>query len=198
MADLIVTLDEATHVYTDQAGRQVPNVTTILQEEGYTGSYYPPGAAERGREVHRLIAATNNGLEPEVPEALRGYVDSYLGWRDDAGFVPSLVEAVVVHQLYRFCGTMDVEGLLGVDPAAIVDLKSGRMEAWHALQTAGYGLARTNRVSRDLGRSRHSLYLDKGGARAKLVTWDDPQDVDVFLAALTANRWKWWKGVYHG
>jgi len=111
-------------------------------------------AARRGTEVHRLGQALIDGElhDDDVPEELRGHVDSYVKFLDAMQPVVVAVELVVAHRALGYCGTLDViadlpaltcEGTQ-IPPARwLLDVKTSRsgIFAETALQLAGYRFA---------------------------------------------------------
>jgi hypothetical protein len=109
-------------------------------------------AAGRGTQIHKLGAKLAHGEEIDVPDALRGHVEAYVGWLDR--FEPRVLatELVVANREHRYCGTLDLLADLGALIAAdeeippgrwLLDLKSSRSGIWPetALQVNGYAEA---------------------------------------------------------
>jgi hypothetical protein len=96
-------------------------------------------AARRGTEVHRLGEALVQGEEIEVPEALAGHVESYVHFLDEWEPEPVLVETVVGHRRWRYCGTTDLIADMRGE-RWLLDLKTARSGIYPevALQLAAY------------------------------------------------------------
>jgi hypothetical protein len=73
-------------------------------------------AANRGTLVHKLAERLAHGEEVDVPDELRGHVESAVRFLDDWDMQPIVTEAVVVNYSHRWAGTLD----------AIADLADGR------------------------------------------------------------------------
>lgn len=65
-------------------------------------------AAKRGTEVHALAEKLMHGREINVPDELRGHVESYVRFLDDWNPVPVLTEATVVNYSIGYAGTLDM------------------------------------------------------------------------------------------
>jgi hypothetical protein len=106
--------DAGPHVYRLD-GRVVPGVTQILAPL-VDYSMVPADVLEvarlRGQWVHAAINAHCRGtldvdaLAPDV----RAYVDQYLRFLDESGFVPTASEVRVASPKYGYAGTLDLLG----------------------------------------------------------------------------------------
>lgn len=146
--------------------RQVPNITSMLQQVGKVDpKYYTDEHRERGRAVHALTADVDlRAVDPRtLVSPYRGYVLAHVAAMDR--LKPKVLEVEVpdVHPQYKFGGRPDrVAKVFGV--LSVLDEKSGREEKWHAIQVAlqailkgwRYGLAPESI-------QRFTLYLDNGG-----------------------------------
>lgn len=97
-------------------------------------------AGGRGTAVHKLAEQLVHGDEVDVPEALRGHVESYVKFLDDFNVQPMLVEATVVSYRYRYAGTLDLLADLNGHGRLLLDVKTARSGVFpdNALQLAGY------------------------------------------------------------
>lgn len=101
-------------------------------------------AAVRGKTVHRYAQDLAAGLEVEVPDALIGYVDSYLAFAEAYRLVELEVEATVVSRRWHYMGTVDLLATVDDAPAVwLLDWKTGASGIWPevALQLAAYAHA---------------------------------------------------------
>lgn len=189
-----VTFDAETHRYTVH-GVVVPSVTQVLSLAGLTPSFggVPEEtlalAAWKGTCIHEATALDEAGrldwdaLDP----LLRAYV---LAWRTVDRWVPAETERLLWHPDAGFAGTQD-RG----KPSGVRDLKTGASLHWTTgLQLAGYALLRT---AMDIGlakafvREAVHLHPDKAGRIVATVKrYDDPADIDDFLAALRVAQRK--------
>ena len=176
---------DADHVYRDEAGVQIPNVTSILKDAGLIDtSFFDAYSRDRGTLVHRACALYDrddldmSSLDPAIEPYLYGWIK----FRKDSGFIPEAVEEIVYNPEYRYVGTLDVRGLLG-GYKAIIDRKTGSAQPWAELQTAAYEncLAEKHR--------RFVIELDSEG-KYKLIEHKDRSDIKLFLAALAITNWK--------
>lgn len=176
-------------------------------------------AARRGTEVHGIAEQLVQGHEVDVPEELRGHVESYVRFLDEVEPQPILVEAVVGSRQWRYAGTLDlvarIDGsrqpkwpaMFRRDAVWILDVKTTRSGIFPdvALQIAMYRHAETY-VDRDGGEKPMSeLGIEFGGAihvRADgydLIPLDTSERVfkdalHAIWVARMAKRWDEWRG----
>lgn len=175
-------------------GKRVVSVTEALSIVGMVRFDGIPlrrleEAARRGKMAHAITAAMDRG-EPvgELPEAVRPYVSAYEKFRADSGFIPELIEHVVINATHRYCGTLDRVGILN-GRRALIDLKcSSVLYRWVGRQLAGYELALQEEPTSELGSlARFSLRLLKDG-RYRLDPHVNRQDRGDFLAAVRVSN----------
>lgn len=103
-------------------------------------------AAKRGTEVHRIAAELAEGEEVEVPEELKGHVDSYLKFLEEWQPENALVEFTIINRAHGFMGTGD---LLCEFPepwgVTLLDVKTSKsgIYAENGLQVLAYGHGET-------------------------------------------------------
>jgi hypothetical protein len=100
-------------------------------------------AARRGTEVHDLAQKLLVGQEVEVPDELKGHVDSYLAFDREWGVHEVLVETPVASRSPLYAGTLDMIADLADKRRWLVDLKTTRsgVFAENAFQLAAYRYA---------------------------------------------------------
>lgn len=104
-------------------------------------------AANKGTKVHKLAELLIAGEEVDVPEELKGHVDSYLDFLEVMNPDPLAVEGVAISRKHRYMGTFDlaadVEQLS--DLPSLLDIKTSRSGIFPetALQIAAYRHAET-------------------------------------------------------
>jgi hypothetical protein len=140
MSDIV--LDEDAHVYT-AGGVVVPGVTQVLRPL-VDLSHVPPDllrfACERGKAVHKAIELYHAGtldfasLDPEVIPRVMAYLD----FLRDSKFTPDLSEYIVHHALHGYAGKLDLYGHFPDGGTALIDVKTGSVEAQAGYQTAAY------------------------------------------------------------
>lgn len=86
-------------------------------------------AAVRGTDVHALAERLVHGQEVDVPEHLRGYVDSCVAFLDEWQPAPEIVERPVAHRAHWWAGKPDLFG----------SLPDGRVMLWD-YKTTGSGI----------------------------------------------------------
>ena len=181
-------------------GVRVPSVTEALGLVGlYDFSHVPPDRLEyaraRGQDVHEWLALEDQGFieDEEPPQEILGYVQAYLRFKNESGFVPHRIEQVVVNETYRYAGTLDRAGELN-EKRALLDLKAvAEVKPATSLQTKAYALCL------DEPHDRHALQLKPDG-NYRLHSYPLPGrtetvDRDDWYAAL---RMAYWKLTYMG
>jgi hypothetical protein len=179
--------DEDSHTYAVN-GVPVPSVTQVLQDVGIIDySAIPDGARawalERGRFVHQVCQFSDDGDLGEVDPTLQGYLDAWLLFRSQTGFVPDLIEYRGHNPTYGFAGTLDRRGCFPGQSATLLDIKTSVAPAWTAYQTAAYASFFT-----DGGKYRRAaVELHKDGTYRlhEYRCADYHRHLNIFLAALT-------------
>ena len=175
-------------------GRRVPSVTEVLNISGLVDLAFLDQdmlakAAERGTTVHRLCELYDREVLDwaTVPSEFTGYLDGWLQFREDSGFEPALIEEPVFNARLRYAGTLDRTGYPRKHGTfrGIYDIKTGRaLQPTTAYQLAGYKLALPlDGLDEDNEYRRFAVRLD-GAGHYELKEYTDPEDEQVFLAAL--------------
>jgi hypothetical protein len=131
--------DEATHVYTDLQGRQIPSVTQLLKRAGFIDTTWLTDAGrERGTAVHELTAQYDYGALTDLDGLVSPYRGYVLGWAQAMKLLAhewTVIEEGIAHPTMKFAGKPDRGGRVFARPACN-ELKTGAKEAWHGIQTA--------------------------------------------------------------
>lgn len=152
----------------------------------------PPGvleeAAGRGQRVHEWTELLDQGFlsaSDEPDDDIAGFIEAYLRFKAESGFVPEHIEIVVINKPYRYAGTLDRTGTLRGEPLkTMVDIKTGQsVPASAAVQTAGYAFCLEGAYR------RHALDLFPDGSYS-LVPYNDRNDIHDFLAAVRVAHWR--------
>lgn len=182
--------DPVGHRYTLD-GRILPSVTQILEPYEDWSGINPEvlaAAMERGTRVHAACALMLDGFigPDDCDEDIRPYLRRFQNFLAESGFVVQLSEARVYSTKLGYAGTLDLYGDLPKRKRSLIDIKSGSVPRSAGPQTAAY--ARALRESYGLEtRYRYALLLRPEGY--KLVPLADPNDDNVFLAAITMHNW---------
>ena len=160
-------------------------VTELLKDEGFIDTqcfteYY----ATRGTYVHKACELLDHDdlEEAELDPVLIPYVSAWQRFKDESKFQIIEMETRLISETYQFTGKPDRIGLLNGCPA-IVDMKSGAVQRWTALQLAGYEILKGS------PHKRFGVQLKDDGSY-KLTEFKDRSDRGVFLAALSFYQWK--------
>jgi len=182
----LIHFDETEHLYTD-GDCVIPSVTQILESVGFIDKrWYNDHACTRGTYVHKAVYLHHRmgGVKPEsIDSEILPYFKAYLAFLESTRFEPAECEQLVYSKVFGFAGTLDLRGdLFGID--AIIDIKTGCIQPWAAIQTAGYNLASEKKAG-----IRYGLNLTNKGIW-KLEKYKNGNDEKVFIAAATVHNRK--------
>ncbi|MBL7686249.1 MAG: hypothetical protein JNK65_09500 [Deltaproteobacteria bacterium] len=189
--------NEEQHVYKIN-GIPVPSVTQVLGEVGIIDDrFYTEEGKIRGKAIHMATQLFDEGdLDSEsVHPSIGGYLKGYIRFIAETGFMSDLIEKLVYSETWMVAGTLDRRGRFPNRPSekVIIDIKSGGVEPWAALQMAGYELMLGER------HTRQALQLFEDGRYKLHKPYRNPNDKNIFLSALAITHWKRnQKGVIYG
>lgn len=180
--------DEASHVYTLN-GLPLPSVTTILKRCGLIDeTYYTQSATLRGKIVHSICHLYDeNRLDmSSVDERLRGYLEAWIKFRSESGFIPSQSECPMYSKALWFAGTPDKIGLDPKDKAKkwLVDIKTGEIQKWIKYQTVGYEILCNEKTPY----TRLGVKLNDDGTYNRPVFMTDQRDRFGFYSLLNTYK----------
>lgn len=146
----MLTYNDATHTYTDEAGQRVPSVSQILQHAGcYSPKFIKAEVLARGTAVHEYCEAWdwNDGPMPAYPDEYKGYILAWVKFCEvekwKAERIEGLVDVTVPMtdgRKLRYGGRYDRIGKIkGV--ATLLDIKTssnGACPKWHKYQLTAY------------------------------------------------------------
>lgn len=190
---MTLAFDPVEHRYS-VGRRQVPGVTSVLSP--YNGfEHVDPEvlrvAAEFGRHVHDAIDLYNRDeLDHEsLNPSVAAYLDGWVRFLAESGFVVVESEARVYHQTLGYAGALDVVGNFPTHKElSLIDTKTtATVPKTVGPQTAAYSEAwAVSRKARRLRRYCCHLAPNK----YTLVPLTDVRDFDIFKAALTLHKWR--------
>ena len=175
--------------------RELPGVTHVLSAAGlvdYKGisAEVLERAAARGWALHAAAHYFDeNDLDlTSVDSEIRGYLNGWIRFREETGFIPYAREQVVYSEIHQFAGTLDRVGHLQGNPV-LLDIKTVAMlQRSTGPQTAAYAQA-----VRETGAFepavRYAVQLRRDGSYV-VETYRDPNDWRIFQAALSLYHWK--------
>ena len=176
------------HIYTSIRGR-LPGATDVIKSHGLINlDWMTEDARWRGQCVHRGIELFNRGeLDLNtVDEGVAGYIRSYDAFVKATGYEVLGCEIPCFTDSF---GTIpDTWGLLnGV--ISIVELKSGPIPKWAAIQTAlqSYALRHDKNVRI---KKRYGLQLMENGSISKLIEFPSVNDDKVAMSMVEVFHWK--------
>ena len=179
-------LDEATHLYT-LGDRKLISVTqgiSILDTR-----WRDPWYLERGRLIHLACEYYDRDEldEDKLDPQIGPYLEAYVKFKSDTGFLVRLIEHKLYHPQYLFAGRIDRTGILN-SVEDLIDIKSGTKVDTDELQGAGYWeLCRVNNIP---VKKVFDLYLRENGTYSLVEIKNPKLLLPVFLAALTLTRWR--------
>jgi hypothetical protein len=144
-SNYLIEMDEATHTYYVD-GEIRPSVTQILNICGMINDrWFTDFGRWRGSETHKATHYFDeNDIDRRtIDPAVKPRLDSWIKFRKETGYTPTLIEVPLYDEDYQFCGRPDRRGyFMGGDPAEsndVVDLKNYNPPWWVRYQLAGYG-----------------------------------------------------------
>lgn len=167
----------------------MPSVTQVLDVCGLIPRYPERKIyLARGLAVHKATELYDRGRLARLDERLEGWITGWKKFRRDTGFEPTLIEHRVASLQYLYCGTTDRVGLLNGD-LTVLDIKSGAVAAYAALQTAGYkrGLDETEGLH---AKRRVAVQLTEQGTYKVTEYHDHSTDERLWLSAVALYRWR--------
>ena len=179
------------HIYTDETGAVWPNVTSILKQASLVDDrFFNDAACERGKDVHLATALWDRDDldEDSISDTIRPYLDGWIRFRRESGFVPGMIEQIVWNETHRYCGTLDRTGRMN-GKQYLIDIKSGTAQPWTALQTMAYSECLDGRYKRG------AVELHANGTYKIIEYNKDRQDRSVWYAALVLRNWKHNEGI---
>ena len=186
----MITLDKETHTYRNEKGVILPSVTQILKAEGFIDdAWFTEYARTRGEMVHLATKMYDDGTldESALDPVIVPYLEGYKRFLKESGFEVHFAEETVYSPSCQFAGTLDRRGLLN-GRKTLIDIKTGTVLPWVALQTTAYDSCLLDR------HDRFGLQLTDDG-KHKLIPFKDRYDVEVFLSAFACFNWKKNKGI---
>jgi RecB family exonuclease len=184
--------DAESHVYKVD-GVPVPSVTQLLAPVKPDFSMVPPDVLERKRQlgaaVHLACELDDDDELEECDPAVQPYVDAWRKFKADTGAEVLMNEQQLYSQRLRFAGTLDRVVRVRSGDVYLIDLKTSiAMPASYGVQLAGYQLLLYEQPP-ILTLSRKGLRLSDDGTY-KLVPFDNPNDLQAFMACLALHNWK--------
>ena len=175
-------------------GVQIPSATQIIKLCGLIDDrWYKPEHRTRGTLVHAgCHHISENDMDwkqwEEAHPELLGYLRAYEKFLADSGFKPTICEKPHYHENLRYGVTVDN---IGTSASAleneIVELKSGSMMRWTALQTALQAMAWFSDSCYTIRRTGVELHSD-GTYRTE--SFANANDFPVVTGMVGVAHWK--------
>ena len=185
-----IEFDAATHTYKVD-GVVMPSVSKILRANGFVDDrWYTDEGRKRGQLVAMVTELDDRGelcdgqdlqaLANERDVDLIGYLESWRAFCNAWLFETVYIEKPIYHPQWQYCGTPDRDILR--EKPAILEIKTGARQDWHALQTVAYAYCCPTFAQ------RFAVYLTP--TDWKLVEHTNPSDESTWLGAVTIFQWK--------
>lgn len=165
-------------------GSPLPSVTQILSDLGFIDkNFFTEYGRTRGKFVHLACELDDKGEldEESLSSPLLPYLKAWRSFKRDTGIKIESIEKEVASELYKFAGKLDRIGIMN-GSCCVLDIKSGSVSPWTALQLAAYEIAVNKRLK------RFAVQLTETG-KYKLHTYSDPQDRQIFISAVACWNW---------
>lgn len=189
------------HEYYLRAPRLWSPSGTFLQVRYSDNTYYTEESRHRGSYVHRathLIDDGDTGIWKKIHHAYLGFVEAYCEFKQLWRFKPRMREVPLycpAGQAIRMGGTTimlshpyattpDGEGLVQDGDEAIIELKTGTMPWWTAIQTAAHEIG-IHAWDKDPRKTRRRLGVElKANGKFRVKEFDKDDDYHVWLGNL--------------
>ncbi len=184
----MLTFSEEDHRYFWDGAPVEYSVTGVLSPlydfEGIP-DYVLENARNRGEAVHKAAELEDQSrldwsrLHPEVEP----YVQAWVKFKKETGFIPELIEHRVYNHKHRFAGTLDRTGIL-FGEHGLLDVKAtAKISKVTALQTAAYASCFDEPLR------RFCIQLKRDG-NYDLVEYKERGDFNKFITVLNYQRIK--------
>ena len=201
--NLKFNFDEEKHLYflNDQI---IPGTTEILSSVGLKSFNFQ---SEENNEFYRARGTYGHGacelfdkniLDIDTLDSHTApIVQAWKSFRIDFGFIPELIEYRGASNVYKYGFTLDRVGIITLGPyafkRALVDIKTGAIEPYAEIQTAGYEIGYAEHFPKEKIDIRLVLHLKDGKYRVKPCV--DKNDRNIFLSCLTIHNYKILKNI---
>lgn len=174
-------------------------VTELLAEAGLIDrTWFSEEGATRGTYVHQACQYYDAGEldEESLDPVLIPYVEGWKKFLEDTGFQVVASEKRMTSKIYKFTGQPDRIGQWPSVGLCILDIKSGSLQAWTAIQLAAYKLLVLENDDLNIAGVITTPYIKRfavnlpGDGTYKVKEYKDRADEGIFLAALAIHNWK--------
>lgn len=164
---------------------EIPSVTHILEDLGFV-NYDMVNAATReaslkfGSAVHLACQLDDNDdlVEESLDPALAPYLEGWRKFKKQCKVEIITNEKSIYSARHKIAGTPDRIGSFR-KRTTLIDIKTGLIEKWVRLQTAGYKIIHDEQNPKNKIRQRIGVQLLPG--KYKLVPFEDKSDLSYFL-----------------
>lgn len=190
----MLTFDEIKHEYRWN-GQVVPGVTSLLSplsDYSFVNPQVLADAAQFGRDVHLACEFYDQGTldESALHADLRPYLDAWVKFLHETGFVVQMCEQKVYHHQLGYAGTLDREGTL--DEEAVIDIKTvTTLMPATGPQLFAYESALISQPNWGGPKKlkKFAVQLKEDG-NYKLKEYEDKADWSAFVSLLNIHQWK--------
>lgn len=205
MATATFTFDELLHQYRDEAGCLILSTTQVIKAAGlisFDGIPFRILEHKRilGSLVHKAAQLIDEGEDLnqfDIPEECLPYLDGYVAFRNDCGFLPEIIEQRMLGEIHGMRWGMTPDRTGDIDGVKhVIELKCGASShpAW-AIQLASYDIGLSGSIRPRLARA--AVQLGPQFPRGyKVHPYEDPADYTVWMNSLANATWLQNKGIY--
>lgn len=186
---------EEGHAYTWK-GAPILSITQILRSVGLSPDFRMvnkvelASAATRGSNVHSLTQFFDEDDLGEVAPEYAGYLDAWIKFRKDTGFIPEIREAMLYHTVFAYGGRPDAAGKLD-GKLAVCEIKTGNTPAiddWVGIQLALQQVLISDIAKYPVTERLAVKLMPSGDYNVRRFT--DRRDRGIGLAAVTIANYK--------
>lgn len=168
-------------------------VTELLAEAGLIDrTWFDEYGATRGKHVHTACHYYDMGEldEDSLDPALVPYVEGWKKFKQETGFQVFDSELRLTSERLGLTGQPDKIGNLPAIGDCIIDIKSGSLSDWTAIQLAGYKVLLLDQVQHPGALYKRFAVNLPGDGTYKVKEYKDRGDEGIFLAALAIHNWR--------
>jgi hypothetical protein len=159
----------------------------FLQVRYVDPTYYTEETRYRGSYVHHathLIDDGDTGVWNKIHHLFLGFVEAFAEFKEIWKWRPRLREVPIYNTERHYATTPDGEGLILQGDEAIVEIKTGVMPWWTAIQTAAHDMA-IHAWDKDQRKTRRRIGVElKKNGKFRVKEFDDEDDYYVWQSNL--------------
>lgn len=175
--------DPLLHIYTLD-GVQIPSLTGVLKAEGYIDTtHYTEEGRDNGSRRHYIfhLDDIDDLVEDSIDESDIPYLEAWRKFKRENNFELIESETPTFQPLYRYGCTPDKRAMVN-GKLSIVEVKTGKLMPWTAIQAAAQALCFTEYHER--------IGVEISDTGYKIFPFRDRHDRDVWIGCINGYTWK--------